>query len=306
MTDQNHRGAALLDGPVGRRVLFEIARDSADLPTGAFDAHDDWDTHAHARTSIGELVDAGMQTALRLAETGSDRLLALVGRVILGFAHGSLAQERPLLDHLHASSDLFMPLAVAIGQAEGTRWWWAPVAPDQLVAEGCSGFGVVDEATVDAWPARWWSAPTGPGIVHSSRPAPDGSPVALWLAEDHWVPVDDPSSCALDVGGRSPLEITCAEDWQRLVDRFPVRRTRSQGLEWDSFAGSAHAWVDLDWVAVREVHAGIHLTVAAHLEAAYRPLPVDGGHTMLAGWNPDVTVWLDRDVSALPAAVYRS
>lgn len=43
--------------------------------------------------------------------------------------------------------------------------------------------------------------------------------------------------------------------------------------------------------------AGVHLSLAAYLSFAYRPLPLqDGRWTLLTGWDPDATVWWVPDL----------
>jgi hypothetical protein len=37
---------------------------------------------------------------------------------------------------------------------------------------------------------------------------------------------------------------------------------------------------------------GVHVTVGGWVTTAHRLLALPGGATLLAGWNPDETVWL--------------
>jgi hypothetical protein len=295
---------SLLDGPVGLVALLAIARARRALGHGGLapdapDAGIDWSSDSGARQGIAELI-AGAFDAAEDAEALDDApLMAALAGVVTGFAHGHLAQDRPMIARLRESADLLRPFAERLAQNPTTRWWWGPVGTDQLVAHDCSGVSVTDERTVAAWPARWWSAPTGSTVVHSSRSGPGGTPVGLLLAEDHWVLTDAGGWSGLEPRGESVYEVADADAWQALVNRYPVERTRGQSIEWDSFAGGPRTWVDVDWHGVEQDHDGVHVSVAAHLSAAYRPLPVAGGHTMLAGWNPDVTVWFHEDVAAL-------
>lgn len=52
-------------------------------------------------------------------------------------------------------------------------------------------------------------------------------------------------------------------------------------------------WLIPGWAAVAASYDGMHLSVAGHLQASYRALPVAGGAcTCIAGWDPDETIWL--------------
>lgn len=300
------RSVSLVGGPVGRRILWEILDegfaslrdgDVSDLGRGAGSLPD------HVRAVVSE----GLDPATELARSTDDSVLNLMGRVVSNFAHGDLMDDRALLDGLEAAADALAPLADSLAESPANSWWWDSVGEVQLVAAGCSGFGVVDERSLSAWPARWWSAPTGPQIVHTSRPSLCGVPVGLVLSEDHWVPVEPPGWSSFAPQDDRVYEVRCAEDWQQLVATYPTPRTGASASEWDRFAGGEHTWLDVDWLALSDDLPGVHVSVAAHLSSAYRPLPLAGGRfTMLAGWNPDVTVWLHESSSSIPPKVYEA
>lgn len=55
-----------------------------------------------------------------------------------------------------------------------------------------------------------------------------------------------------------------------------------------------------DWPRVAGDYDGVHLSVAGYLGTAGRAIDVgDGWASVLAGWNPDETVWLHDDVTVL-------
>lgn len=48
-----------------------------------------------------------------------------------------------------------------------------------------------------------------------------------------------------------------------------------------------------DWSAVAGDYDGVHLTVLGYLATAGRALSVGTSYTLLAGFEPDVTYWLN-------------
>ena len=300
------RSVSLVDGPVGRRILWEILQESsAPLRDGVVSESSRGPESRPDR--VRAAVSEGLDPATELATSADDSLLNLMGRVVSNFAHGDLMDDRALLDGLESAADDLRPLADSLTESPANSWWWDSTGQVQLVAAGCSGFGVVDERALSAWPARWWSAPTGPQIVHTSRPSSLGVPVGLVLSEDHWVPVEPPRWSSFVPQDDRVYEVRCAEDWQQLVARYPIPRTAASASEWDRFAGGERTWSDVDWWALSDDLPAVHVSVAAHLSSAYRPLPLGGGRfTMLAGWNPDVTVWLHESPSSIPSEVYEA
>jgi hypothetical protein len=52
-------------------------------------------------------------------------------------------------------------------------------------------------------------------------------------------------------------------------------------------------WLIPDWSAVAVDWDGVHISFGAYLSAAYRSSDLDNATTMLTGWNPDETAWLN-------------
>ncbi len=84
-------------------------------------------------------------------------------------------------------------------------------------------------------------------------------------------------------------------------DDEPALRSLARELEaaisathdWWRATGLASAWLIPDWVAVASDYDAVHLTVNGYLTTAGRALPVvDSCRTVLAGWDPDQTIWL--------------
>ncbi len=57
--------------------------------------------------------------------------------------------------------------------------------------------------------------------------------------------------------------------------------------------GWADSWLIPDWADVAADFDAVHLTVAGYLTTAGRIMRVAREATLLAGWNPDETYWLN-------------
>lgn len=135
------------------------------------------------------------------------------------------------------------------------------------------------------WSGWWWSVPQG--IVRTVGRIP----AALSLVEDSlgWelaavIPVR---------GAGRTLEIRTPQDWTSLCRRFPLEVTASRRHVWFSATGRNDRWVIPDWELVAAEWDAVHLTVLGYLNGAGRALPVSPGTaTVMAGWDPDSTIWL--------------
>ncbi|MFL0393821.1 hypothetical protein [Streptomyces albus] len=146
--------------------------------------------------------------------------------------------------------------------------------------------------------ATWWSAPDfAPGTWTTG---PRGGLPALELGHfiDTFFPFGESAASVarltLDAGARV-AEIRGPRDWQRLVSRFPCEVTSSHDGEWRDWGDVDGPWYLPDWAAVAGHYDGVHVTVGGFLATCGLAQPVGDGHTMLAGWVPDATLWL-RDV----------
>ena len=181
-------------------------------------------------------------------------------------------------------------------------WWWESLAGEQ---RWC---GHADESPPpgsppDGWAFAtvaldehdlWWVEPVTGGIPRTTRAIPGSAlPVSAPCRDDH-ARIDGARAAlgAADLARDARvLEVRGADDWARLVTSHP-RRMQRAGAEWSTWTGWAGTWRQPDWASVAGAWDGVHVTVGAYLEGAYRPLPVGAGMTILAGWNPDETVWL--------------
>ena len=81
------------------------------------------------------------------------------------------------------------------------------------------------------------------------------------------------------------------EDWLRLVSKYPGATIRESAR--DTFGSSPGGWVLPDWANVASDFDGVHISVMAYLTSAYTPYALGSSSTILAGWNPDETLWLN-------------
>jgi hypothetical protein len=161
----------------------------------------------------------------------------------------------------------------------------------------------------------WWSIlghpPASTGLTGSDH---HPGPLRLYCEEDGYRDSDEEIlTRRLEVKDTERiLEIRGAQDWAALCSEFPLSVSKLRRGNWwmatgrDSLApddGTDPGWVIPDLAAAAEDFDGIHLTVAAYLECSGTTIPVEPSHgrpngaSVVAGWNPDETVWLsDRTI----------
>jgi hypothetical protein len=211
-----------------------------------------------------------------------------------------------------------LPLAEAVVASAEVAWWSQGFSIDQWIVQWQTSKGETIPQTpisLTAWSEEtrraearaecerprdphanlsgdWWSVPAGAPKTVGRIPA------GLGLVEDaqdwdHAVVV--PVRCH----GRV-LEITSAEDWVQLCREFPLTVTASRRHDWFRTTGRDGAWVIPDWALVAREWDAIHLPVTAYLENAGRAIEVaEETASVIAGWDPDTTIWL---AVAQPAA----
>lgn len=238
---------------------------------------------------------------------------------------GDEASEREVLG---SAADLFVSIAEALARAPGAAWWWSacdggaqrwirfsrgperpPLGEARKALAGWARPEAEDEARwVGRLPfpprgrsrrysATCWSTPACP-LVRTTRALPGLPAVDLALMEDS--PPDD-TVAVLQVSP-SPhakvFEVDGAAAWCELTERFPREVTLSRRFDWWRWTAWEGRWFLSDWMQVADAFDAVHLSVAGHLEASYRALPVFGGATCLAGFDPDETIWLTDAVTA--------
>lgn len=154
---------------------------------------------------------------------------------------------------------------------------------------------------------EWWSIPgvwSGPGATArpaTSRRLPGLGAIELVAQEDSHGPERAALRQVLPStdGQVRVYEVRQPNDWAELVARFPIDLSRARRGVWWRSTGVDGRWYVPDWQAVAEAFDAVHVTVEGYLTTAGEALPVPGGHTVLGGWNPDVTYWLS-DVTTGP------
>jgi len=251
-------------------------------------------------------------------------LLAAVAGAHPDFGRGAVAGGGMLAPLVLAQEEL-RPVADALVSAPAARRWWDPVArADQRFLEWADWprltgpavqWAVRDSMTAaraenarglalaqrHAAPVRdcWWSVPEF--AVQSMTTGGFGavSPIALARFEDLHTPLEETGATVWSVQiapQAQVMEIAGPADWQALVTAFPADVTGTHDGEWRASSGLPGPWRLPDWEQVMEHYDGVHLTIGGYLACGGVTPPVGDGHTMLAGWIPDATLWL-RDVA---------
>ncbi len=139
----------------------------------------------------------------------------------------------------------------------------------------------------------WWSSPPHP-LARTTGAQPDLGPTGLYAEEDS-SGGDDAVVTPVGPAPTRTYEISGIAAWVELCARFPLDVTESRSMVWDEALGGEGPWVIPDWRAVAVEYDAVHLTVAGYLEGATRRIEVPGvGLSGIAGFDPDLTVWLTR------------
>ncbi|MEQ6897759.1 hypothetical protein [Microbacterium sp. KR10-403] len=140
-----------------------------------------------------------------------------------------------------------------------------------------------------AWSGTWWTTPHG--VLTTTGVTDTGRPAGLRHVEDGfgWA-----SATAIPVRGAGrTYEIHDAEAWAQLCRRHPLDVTASRRHDWFRTTGRDGRWVMPDWQSVATQWDAVHLSCRGYLRAATREIVVDDERSsVLAGWSPDLTIWL--------------
>jgi hypothetical protein len=185
-----------------------------------------------------------------------------------------------------------LPEPVPGRAAESVRAWLAGTLADERAAQGRP------EDPAASYSGRWWSSPALSGLLVTTRALAALGAVRLALAEDAlgwqsarcWPAVPD--------DGARVYEIGWPGQWAELVDRYPLDVSKSRRHDWWRVTGWAGRWLIPDYTAVAADWDAVHVTVAGYLTTAGIAIPAgDGACTMLAGWDPDATWWINDVLS---------
>lgn len=142
---------------------------------------------------------------------------------------------------------------------------------------------------------EWWSIPAVNGAYDTTRARDDLGAVELMLVEDSpgW---SFARVWPVSIQGIPRVyEITSPADWANLVDAYPLAVPASRRSVWYETTGEYLNWFIPDWSKVVEDFDAVHLSMIGYLTSPgiAIPLAVHSGATVLAGWNPDTTFWLN-------------
>jgi hypothetical protein len=270
---------------------------------------------------LGALTLVGEAMAGR--SIGSPLLLAALAAVVDSAMYWQEPddQQRILVDP--AVRAALAPVAAAVAAAPAARWWTGGADLDrlrhvQLIGDTRPGSGpmlagaaeqlrlehdatVEDERRAEQRPTdptapyggTWWSTPGQSTLIRTTRPADGLGALGLALVEDGFGEEDAIVRALRTVKPPRVYEIDGPAAWMRLVERYPLKVSRARRHDWFRATGRVGSWHIPNWPAVANDYDAVHLTVAGYLTTAGRALPVDGSATVLAGWNPDETYWLN-------------
>jgi hypothetical protein len=319
----------LLAGPRGRRLCLQLVTEldpsirsmvfrlAHDLDPGRgtsrvlLTATSSDDSDAPPRPTLKDLISA--LASLEVTQVGPEA----VNRALAEAVDTSRPWQEPdgedALAALPEVTAALAPLARHVMTSPSTRWWshgrqleqWAidwrsaddpaplPRAPSQTLTAWASDARAEEvrankERPRDPhapWSGTWWSFPQG--TLHTVGRIPLG----LNLIEDSF---GEEHATVIPVRGTGrTYEIRTGDDWVSLCDEYPLEVTASRRHDWFRCTGHDGMWVIPDWEKIAQRWDAVHLTTLAYLSSANRALQVDGDtFTVIAGWNPDTTIWL--------------
>lgn len=306
---------ALLAGPRGRRLCFELLRAPADIWRIAFSAE-----RSPSEQNVNDLVDAIADAAP--APIDATLLLDALEAAVGSARYWQPPDETDVLAATPRIRAALEPVARQIVESAHSSWWSTPVQLDDLrhvqwlgddgqlplapSFTGASGqlqrwrtrslaeeAATVDRPAASNYSGSWWSTPAHTALVTSTRSAADLGALTLRLVEDAlgWT-----EAIVTPLRATRPphvYELTGPDAWGELVARFPMPVSRSRRQDWWRTTGVDGEWAIPDWAGVASAYDAVHLTVAGYLTTAGRALPVaDDVGTVLAGWDPDQSYWL--------------
>jgi hypothetical protein len=260
---------------------------------------------------VEEAVGQGIGSIEReLRAMSKYQLLRRVGDLTENMAFGGGADWLVLAPALEAAREELRPVAEFIAGLPEAAWWWDPVARDsqRWLAERNAGLprgdrlnlGLREAARRSAGQGWWASELIGSDVPRTTRgDVPGAQAISLACPEGFEIFSDlrQVWSVRIDRGVRV-YEVAGIEDWAALARDYPCRLPAGHGRDWARWTGKRGTWVIPDWVAVSRDWDGVHVSLGGYLEAAYRAAGAGGGFALLAGWNPDETLWLNDVISS--------
>ena len=210
---------------------------------------------------------------------------SLSGSLAAWLRPGSVALDRQCFVQWTDEYSL-QPPSLTVAAEKLARWKASTVADERQAADRPR-----DPAA--HWSGRWWSTPALSDLVTTTRSITGLGAIKLMLVEDSlgwkrarvWPLAPAPGSRIYELSGPTA--------WTDLVARYPLDVSLSKRHDWWRTTGVDGPWLMPDWSAVAADYDGVHLTVRGYLTTAGRYLAVGQSGTVLAGWNPDETYWLN-------------
>ena len=185
-----------------------------------------------------------------------------------------------------------MPEPLLTGTAESAGAWLADTRDDERSADDRP------EDPAAPYGGRWWSSPAHSRLPVTTRGLPALGAVGLALVEGG---LDGRSARCWPVApedGARVYEICGPDQWAELVERYPLDVSKFRRHDWWRATGWSGRWLIPDYATVAADWDAVHVSVAGYLTTAGLTIPAGGGaSTMLAGWDPDATWWLDDILS---------
>ncbi len=319
----------LLAGPRGRRMCLEVAMDvSTDIGSAVFWLAYELDpgkgTSRVMLTATADGVDDHLPTPSMtdfLTAVGSlDPSLMdddVIDRALAQAVDTSRPWQEPdgedVLAGLPEVRAALAPIARHLVALPSTQWWSQDRQGEQWAIDWQSPddpapLGRQAARTLSTWASAaraeeeraekerprdptallsgtWWSFPQG------TLQSVGRIPLGLDLIEDSfgW---EHAITIPLRGVGRT-YEIRGEDAWVSLCRAYPLEVTASRRHDWFRCTGRDGEWVIPDWEKVAQHWDAVHLTALAYLGSANRVLRVDADTaTVIAGWNPDTTIWL--------------
>ena len=154
---------------------------------------------------------------------------------------------------------------------------------------------------------EWWSIPPY-GLLESTRALDRFGPLRLHLKEDS----NGPEAAAVTQVGwpesARVFELRGPGDWAVLCRIGSISVVHEKRLDWHRATGEERDWIMPDWRIVAKQFDAVHLSVAGYLTSAGRAIDCGPGSnparpaSVIAGWDPGVTYWLN-DVARQTGAV---
>ncbi|HEU4793392.1 MAG TPA: hypothetical protein VFS96_07025 [Nitrolancea sp.] len=248
-------------------------------------------------SSSGQIVaEFRERTSHRLSRgIPSARADEMLSQHVEGAAHGSGRTWRriaPILQHIEGD---LLHVAEHLDANGVDDWWSASIATaEQLPLDWTwpqrfdPAREVVTASSRTDDPSCWWIAPERLPVTLDARTVRNGRP---WLLDDYSLHANVGSTpLELDNSELRVYEVASARDWSTLVDSYRYAANRFATYDW-GYPDSAGLVIP-DWAKVAMDWDGVHVSVSRYLSAAYRPIPVRDGWTVLSGWHPGATVWL--------------